>query len=97
LLNENTDLHHKVGNESAKNIDVSCQINDVTAQVRGVEDRVLCMRKELECCKTSNSMSMENNTNLNTQIASLNSHIHVVTNQNTELTRELDSFVAANE
>jgi len=97
LLNENTDLHHKVGNESSKNIDVSCQINDVTGRLRSAENAVVCMRKELDCCKTSNSVSMENNTNLNTQIASLNSHIHVVTNQNTELTRELDSFVAANE
>lgn len=55
------------------------------------------MRKELEGARYSNSALLDNNSNLQVEIDSLNNHIRVITIQNEELTRELDQFVEANE
>jgi len=55
------------------------------------------MRKELEGARYSNSALLDNNSNLQVEIDSLNNHIRVITHQNEELTKELDQFVAANE
>lgn len=55
------------------------------------------MRKELEGARYSNSALLDNNSNLQVEIDSLNNHIRVITIQNEELTKELDQFVQANE
>lgn len=55
------------------------------------------MRKELEGARFSNSSLLDDNSNLQVEIDSLNNHIKVITRQNEELTKELDEFVAANE
>ena len=55
------------------------------------------MRKELEGARYSNSALLDNNSNLQVEIDSLNNHIRVITIQNEELTKELDQFVEANE
>ena len=55
------------------------------------------MRKELEGARYSNSALLENNSNLQVEIESMNNHIRVVSHQNDELTREIDQFVQANE
>lgn len=55
------------------------------------------MRKELEGARYSNSALLDNNSNLQVEIDSLNNHIRVITHQNEELTKELDQFVQANE
>lgn len=55
------------------------------------------MRKELEGARYSNQALLENNANLQVEIDSMNNHIRVVSNQNDELTREIDQFVQANE
>jgi predicted nuclease with TOPRIM domain len=55
------------------------------------------MRKELEGARYSNSALLDNNSNLQVEIDSLNNHIKVITHQNEELTKELDQFVQANE
>ena len=51
------------------------------------------MRKELEGARYSNSALLDNNSNLQVEIDSLNNHIRVITHQNEELTKELDQFV----
>lgn len=55
------------------------------------------MRKELEGARYSNNALIENNSALQVEIDSMNSHIRVVSHQNDELTREIDQFVQANE
>lgn len=55
------------------------------------------MRKELEGARYSNSALLDNNSNLQVEIDSLSNHIRVITHQNEELTKELDTFVEANE
>ena len=55
------------------------------------------MRKELEGARYSNSALLENNSNLQIEIESMNNHIRVVSHQNDELTKEIDQFVQANE
>ena len=52
------------------------------------------MRKELEGARYSNSALLDNNSNLQVEIDSLNNHIRVITHQNEELTKELDQFVS---
>jgi hypothetical protein len=48
------------------------------------------MRKELEGARYSNNALIENNSALQVEIDSMNSHIRVVSHQNDELTREID-------
>ena len=55
------------------------------------------MRKELEGARYSNSALLENNSNLQIEIESMNNHIRVVSHQSDELTKEIDQFVQANE
>ena len=55
------------------------------------------MRKELEGARYSNSALLENNSNLQIEIESMNNHIRVVSYQNDELTKEINQFVQANE
>jgi len=57
----------------------------------------MAMRGELDACKSANACSIDGNSNLQGQIASLNNHIKVVSGQNAALTTELNSFVQANE
>lgn len=72
-------------------------INDLVVRVNASESNVMNLRKELECCKHANANSIDVNSNLQTQVSSLNNHISVVTGQNAELTRELTAFADANE
>lgn len=55
------------------------------------------MKKELEGARYSNSALLDNNSNLQVEIDSLNNHIQVISKQNEGLTVELDQFVQANE
>lgn len=55
------------------------------------------MKMEIEGSKFSYSSLMESNSNLQVEINSLMSHVKIITQQNEELTRELDTFVASNE
>ena len=48
------------------------------------------MRKELEGARYSNSALLENNSNLQIEIESMNNHIRVVSHQNDDLTKEID-------
>ena len=72
-------------------------INDLVVRVNAAEANVMNLRKELEVCKHANANSIDVNSNLQTQVSSLNNHISVVTGQNAELTRELTAFADANE
>ena len=51
------------------------------------------MKKELEGARYSNSALLDNNSNLQVEIDSLNNHIKVISKQNEDLTIELDQFV----
>merc|ERR1711934_1329425 len=66
-------------------------------KVRAKENQIMYMKKELEGARYSNSALLDNNSNLQVEIDSLNNHIKVITVQNEDLTRELDQFVQANE
>lgn len=95
--NENGDLQKRIDSESSRNIEMSANIKDLEAKIRGKEDQIMFMRKELEGARFSNSALLDNNSNLQVEIDSLNNHIRVITHQNEELTKELDQFVQANE
>jgi len=95
--NENGDLQKRIDSESARNIEMSANIKDLEAKIRSKEDQIMFMRKELEGARFSNSALLDNNSNLQVEIDSLNNHIRVITHQNEELTKELDQFVQANE
>ena len=95
--NENGDLQKRIDSESARNIEMSANIKDLEMKIRTKEDQIMFMRKELEGARFSNSALLDNNSNLQVEIDSLNNHIRVITHQNEELTKELDQFVQANE
>ena len=94
---ENTDLQKRIDSESARNIELTAAIKDLEAKIRAKEDQIMFLRKELEGARYSNSALLDNNSNLQVEIDSLNNHIRVITIQNEELTKELDEFVQANE
>lgn len=95
--NENGDLQKRIDSESSRNIEMSANIKDLEGKIRAKEDQIMFMRKELEGARFSNSALLDNNSNLQVEIDSLNNHIRVITHQNEELTKELDQFVQANE
>ena len=95
--NENSDLQRRIDQESARNIELTAAIKDLEAKIRAKEDQIMFMRKELEGARYSNSALLDNNSNLQVEIDSLNNHIKVISHQNDELTKELDQFVQANE
>ena len=95
--NENGDLQKRIDSESSRNIEMSANIKDLETKIRTKEDQIMFMRKELEGARFSNSALLDNNSNLQVEIDSLNNHIRVITHQNEELTKELDQFVQANE
>jgi chromosome segregation ATPase len=91
--NENIDLQKRIDTESSRNIELTTSIKELEAKIRAKEDQIMFMRKELEGARYSNSALLDNNSNLQVEIDSLNNHIRVITIQNEELTRELDQFV----
>lgn len=95
--NENVDLQKRIDSESQRNIELTTSIKDLESKIRSKEDQIMYMRKELEGARYSNSALLDNNSNLQVEIDSLNNHIRVITVQNEELTKELDQFVQANE
>ena len=94
---ENTDLQKRIDAESSRNMELTVAIKDLETKIRAKEDQIMYMRKELEGARYSNSALLDNNSNLQVEIDSLNNHIRVITIQNEELTKELDEFVQANE
>jgi len=87
---ENVDLQKRIDTESARNIELTTNIRDLEARIRIKENNIMVMRKELEGARYSNSALLDNNSNLQVEIDSLNNHIRVISLQNEELTRELD-------
>lgn len=55
------------------------------------------LRKELEGARYSNQALLDNNSQFQVEIDALNNHIRVLNGQNEDLTKELDTFVEANE
>jgi len=55
------------------------------------------IRRETEGSKYSNAALIDNNAGLQLEIDSMNGHIRVISQQNDELTREIDQFVQQNE
>ena len=94
---ENNDLQRRIDAEGCQNVELSGTIKELEVKIRQKEDQLLYMRKELEGARYSNSALIENNSNLQVEIDSMNNHIRVVSHQNDELTREIDQFVQANE
>lgn len=73
------------------------QLKDLDKKARHREDQIMYMKREIENSKNANGTLMQSNGTLQAEIDSMSSHIRVVSHQNEELTREIDSFVAANE
>lgn len=91
--NENGDLGKRVDAEAHRNIELTTGIKDLEVKTRTKEDQLVYMKKELEGARYSNSALLDNNSNLQVEIDSLNNHIRVITKQNEDLTVELDQFV----
>jgi chromosome segregation ATPase len=87
---ENGDLQRRIDNEGCQNVELSGSIKELEAKIRQKEDQIMYMRKELEGARYSNNALIENNSALQVEIDSMNSHIRVVSHQNDELTREID-------
>lgn len=94
---ENGDLQRRIDQEGCQNVELSGAIKELEVKIRQKEDQLMYMRKELEGARYSNSALLENNSNLQIEIESMNNHIRVVSHQNDELTKEIDQFVQANE
>ena len=94
---ENGELQKRIDQEGCQNVELSGAIKELEVKIRQKEDQLMYMRKELEGARYSNSALLENNSNLQVEIESMNNHIRVVSHQNDELTREIDQFVQANE
>ena len=94
---ENGDLQRRIDSEGCQNVELSGAIKELEVKIRQKEDQLMYMRKELEGARYSNSALLENNSNLQIEIESMNNHIRVVSHQNDELTKEIDQFVQANE
>ena len=76
--NENVDLTKRVDAESQRNIELSTGIKDFEAKIRAKEDQIMYMRKELEGARYSNSALLDNNSNLQVEIDSLNTWANVL-------------------
>jgi len=87
---ENGELQRRIDNEGCQNVEMSGAIKELEAKIRQKEDQIMYMRKELEGARHSNNALLENNSALQVEIDSMNSHIRVVSHQNDELTREID-------
>ena len=94
---ENSDLQHRIDQEGCTNVELNGLIKELEVKIRQKEDQLMYLRKELEGARYSNQALHENNANMQQEIDSMNNHIHVVSGQNDELTREIDQFVHANE
>ena len=87
---ENGELQKRIDQEGCQNVELSGAIKELEVKIRQKEDQLMYMRKELEGARYSNSALLENNSNLQVEIESMNNHIRVVSHQNDELTREID-------
>lgn len=58
---------------------MSTGIKDFEVKIRGREDQIMYLKKELEGARYSNSALLDNNSNLQVEIDSLNNHIRVIT------------------
>lgn len=90
-------MQRRIDSEGCQNVELSGAIKELEVKIRQKEDQLMYMRKELEGARYSNSALLENNSNLQIEIESMNNHIRVVSHQNDELTKEIDQFVQANE
>lgn len=59
-------------------MDLSSSIKDHEIKIRGREDQIMSMRKELDGARYSNSALLDNNSNLQVEIDALNNHIRVL-------------------
>ena len=59
-------------------MDLSSSIKDHEIKIRGREDQIMQMRKELDGARYSNSALLDNNSNLQVEIDALNNHIRVL-------------------
>lgn len=62
--NENVDLTKRVDAEGQRNIELSTSIKDFEVKIRGREDQIMYLKKELEGARYSNSALLDNNSNL---------------------------------
>lgn len=76
---ENTNLQKRIDSEGARNIELNSKIMEIEAKIRVKEDQIQYMRKELEGARYSNSALLDDNSNLQVEIDSLNNHIRVIT------------------
>lgn len=77
--NENTDLSKRIETESRRNMEIQANIADIESKIKSKEDQIMYMKKELEGARYSNSALLDNNSNLQVEIDSLNNHIKVIT------------------
>ena len=78
-------------------MEISTTIKDIESKIRIREDTIVQLRKESEGARYSNAALLDNNANLQSELEALNQHIRILTQQNEDLTKELDHFVEANE
>ena len=77
--NENDDLQRRIDSEAGRNVELSASIKELEGKIKAKEDQIMYMRKELEGARYSNSALLDNNSNLQVEIDSLNNHIRVIT------------------
>lgn len=58
---------------------------------------MLQLRREIDQIKQNNATIVHHNSSLQAELDGINHHIRVVSNQNDQLTREIDQFVQVNE
>ena len=83
-------MQRRIDSEGCQNVELSGAIKELEVKIRQKEDQLMYMSKELEGARYSNSALLENNSNLQIEIESMNNHIRVVSHQNEELTKEID-------
>lgn len=94
---ENSDLQMRIDGESGKNHELNQAITEMQVKIRQKEDHISYLKQELQAAQQSNGNYVDTTSSLKVEIDSLNQHIAKISHANEELTRELDSFVKANE
>lgn len=76
--NENADIQRRIDQESIRNAELTRLIQDNDAKIRGKEDQIMQLRKDLENARYNNSSLLDQNANLQAEIDALNNHIRVL-------------------
>jgi len=97
LGNENCDLRKELELVQARNADLSCNVMKTEERLKQLDSSLFCTRTDVDCSRRVNCELIQHQQDKVRERDSLQSHVNVLTNQNSELSKELTHFVHQDE